>query len=158
MGMWVPVREAANILGISEKTIKRRIAAGQMEAKTEHMEKGLRYLVEVPDVIPDPDCEIPSEAATGVTLAYQQLVETLQDQVSHLQRELEFKNREIADFHRLFQQQAETPQLSPPVVPDVIPVTPPGATPAPQRHDSKRGFWARLFGAAPSASLHDMYN
>ncbi len=152
MGLWVPVREAANILGISEKTIKRRIAAGQMEAKTEQMEKGLRYLVEVPDVIPEGDCGTPAEAVTVVTLAYQQLVETLQDQVAHLQGELEFKNREIADFHRIFQQQAEAPQLSPPVLPDLIPVAPVGVTPTPRRGDIKQGFWTRLFGSASPTS------
>jgi hypothetical protein len=152
MGQWVPVREAAIIMGLSEKTFKRRIAAGQLEAHTEQMEKGLRYLVEVPDVTPDEDSSTPIEAQTGVTLAYQQLVETLQDQVSHLQRELEFKNHEIADFHRLLQQQAEALALPQPAAVDLVPATP-TVTPtvmsaSPQRDPIKNGFWKRLFGIA----------
>ncbi len=150
MGQWVPVREAAQILGISEKTIKRRIAGGQMEARTEHMEKGLRYLVEVPEGTPEIDAVGQTEAANGVTLAYQQLVESLQDQVNHLQQELTFKNREIVEFHRILGQQSDQKLIQPPVMTDLVPVLSPGstagATPTPHRGDRKMGFLKRLFG------------
>lgn len=51
---YVGIKEAAERLGVSQDTIRRRIKAGEIPAQQEPMGSGYRWLVEVPD---DPETD-----------------------------------------------------------------------------------------------------
>lgn len=48
MSVWVSLSEAAQILGVSVDTVKRRIVAGQFQARREQRPQGFRWVVELP--------------------------------------------------------------------------------------------------------------
>ena len=48
MTRWVTVSEAAEVLGVHEDTVKRRLKMGQLLGRQEQTPRGFRWLVEVP--------------------------------------------------------------------------------------------------------------
>ena len=68
MGRWVPMGEAADILGVSFDTIKRRARLGQIPKRQEKTARGFRWLVEVPAEPAHAGRHVPGEAG-GATRA-----------------------------------------------------------------------------------------
>jgi len=159
MGRWVPVREAAAALAVSEDTLKRRIKAGTIEGRQEKTDKGFRWLVEVPDDLSEPESGDNQDTA--------ELIQSLKHQVTWLEGELEFRRREVAELHVLLQQQSQ--KAIPAPVEPYLPQTkgntveePPYMSPQAPIHGpeisrpsiargteisvpSKQSFWKRLF-------------
>ena len=149
---FVPVAEAARVLGISTATVKRRIAAGTLEAEQLARPQGIEYRVRLgPDVppplsdVPGPFSErsplepVPLTAALGVTshelssaitaavapLAARLIVQdaTIAEQVAAI-RELERENGRLAAEMAALRTARETSHVSvpPEPVPDPFPV------------------------------------
>ncbi len=57
----IKIKQAAEILGVSEKTIRRRIAKGQIQATKGKTPQGFIYLIDVND-------DIPSESQNSINL------------------------------------------------------------------------------------------
>ena len=151
MDRWVPVRDAAIALGVSEATLKRHIKTGKVTGRQEPYEKGWRWLVE----LSDEQLTSQTKATSGHKAGNEELVEELREQNRRLWEEVESNRREVAELHVLLQRaQQATPQL-PPVV-DLTPATPERTSATtlvspltPQQEATpKKGFLKRLFGTA----------
>ena len=108
MGRWVPVKEAALILGVSDDTLKRRLKLGQIEGQKEPTPKGFRWLVEVEGETG----ESPPEAAKQESeqreepefVLLRQMNDDLRAERERLWVEVESRRREVAELHVLLQQ------------------------------------------------------
>jgi excisionase family DNA binding protein len=87
--MQVTIAEAAQLLGLSEKTVRRRVISGRLQATQMSTYKGYTWMVEVPDDLVTPE--------SGE-------LQALRDRVAAQERELEAKNEQIRQLHILLQQ------------------------------------------------------
>ena len=83
--MWQTVTGACQSLGISQRTLYRRIKKGDIESKVEDNRR--LVLVDVPDGLP--------EADNGRQVASGELVTELRSRVEHLEQELDKRNQQI---------------------------------------------------------------
>ncbi len=125
------IQAAAQSLGISEITIRRKLRTGQMVGHQEDPPNG-RWWVEIADEdllglssngagARTDETEARAERAEGHL--FQDLVDVLKDQVATLQHHLDTREREVGELHVIIQQQAL-------------------ALPAPT---SGRGWWRRMW-------------
>ena len=127
------IQAAAQVLGTSEITIRRKLRTGQLSGHQEDPPGG-RWWVEIPDEqLLGPGSPAPGsrpEGQDGQAPGQQEshllrdLVTVLKDQVSALQHHLETREREVGELHVIIQQQAL-------------------ALPAPGR--SSRGWWRKIW-------------
>jgi predicted site-specific integrase-resolvase len=82
--MQVTLAEAAQILGLSEKTVRRRVVSGRLQATQMSTYKGYTWIVELPDDMAKPE--------SGE-------LQALRDRVVAQDRELEAKNHQIEQLH-----------------------------------------------------------
>jgi hypothetical protein len=101
------IQAAAQSLGTSEITIRRKLRTGQMSGHQEDPPNG-RWWVEVPD-----EQLIGADSAASGSMPEGQeghllrdLVGVLKDQVTALQHHLEIRDREVGELHVIIQQQA----------------------------------------------------
>jgi hypothetical protein len=120
----VSVIEAAQILGVSTHTVKRRLKKGELKGEQQATPQGFVWLVEVAD---DP-VELESAVADGSratptatpewTSHYEEVIELLKSdleardkQIGFLKEEMESRRREVQELHVLLQQaQAALPE------------------------------------------------
>jgi predicted site-specific integrase-resolvase len=114
--MQVTIAEAAQLLGLSEKTIRRRVVTGRLHGTQMSTYKGYTWLVDVPDDLIEPE--------TGELHA-------LRDRVVAQDRELEAKNKQIEQLHVQIEQLHVLLQQSQ------------AALPAPRDGHSWWRFWRR---------------
>jgi predicted site-specific integrase-resolvase len=97
----VPIIEAANSLGVSIDTVRRRINKGELKARKVPSPHGEIYMVEIPDAVaPVPsDLQDKEENTTEV-----ETLETMRKTISILETELEARRREVQELHVLLQQ------------------------------------------------------
>ncbi len=119
------IQAAAQTLGTSEITVRRKLRTGQMSGHQEDPPNG-RWWVEVPD-----EQLVGSDNAASSSMPEGQeghllrdLVGVLKDQVNTLQHHLEIREREVGELHVIIQQQAL-------------------ALPAPG--GSSRGWWRKIW-------------
>lgn len=139
---WLPIREAAEKLGVSQDTVKRRLRSGQLPGRQEATGSGagFRWLVELPD-----DPEQPSHGATvgaGEVAALRELVSVLGGQ-------LEARTREVSELHVLLERQ--TRLLAAGVPEPASPASPasesgPEGTEGTEQATDTRGWLDRLLG------------
>ena len=94
--MWVTVRDAAALLGVSEDTVRRRMKAGALPARQDPTRSGFRWLVELPDPAPasPPQTDVPDSTpaparpSEGELAALRELVDALQRERVTLVEEL----------------------------------------------------------------------
>jgi len=98
----VPIIEAANSLGVSVDTIRRRIGKGELKARKVPSPHGEIYMVEIPDniVVAASDSEEKKEE----TASEVQTIEAMKKTISILQTELDARRREVQELHVLLQQ------------------------------------------------------
>jgi excisionase family DNA binding protein len=82
--MQVTIAEAAQLLGLSEKTVRRRVLNGRLQGTQMSTYKGYTWLVDLPDDLAKPE--------SGELHA-------LRDRVAAQDRELEAKNHQIEQLH-----------------------------------------------------------
>ena len=97
----VPIIEAANSLGVSIDTVRRRINKGELKARKVPSPHGEIYMVEIPDAVaPVPsDLQDKEENTTEV-----ETLEAMRKTISILETELEARRREVQELHVLLQQ------------------------------------------------------
>ncbi len=123
------IQAAAQSLGISEITIRRKLRAGQLSGHQEDPPNG-RWWVEIPDEqLGESDSAAGTQAISPDSgksegRLLQELVDTLKDQVANLQHHLDIREREVGELHVIIQQQAL-------------------ALPAPA--GDSRGWWRRIW-------------
>ena len=94
--MWVPVRDAAAVLGLSEDTIKRRLKVGALAARKEPTARGFRWVVEVPDAAPAQPPQMGAPDSNGATAQGSSgEIAALRQHLAAVERELEHRNREL---------------------------------------------------------------
>jgi len=119
------IQAAAQSLGTSEITVRRKLRTGQLSGPQEDPPNG-RWWVE----IPDEQLFSPGNAPSGPEPERQEghllrdLVGVLKDQVTNLQHHLEIREREVGELHVIIQQQTL-------------------ALPAPG--GSSRGWWRKIW-------------
>jgi len=65
MGEWVTIREATRLLGVSDDTVRRRIARSELQSRRDGQARNATILVELPD---SAEPSSPSMAAPGPSL------------------------------------------------------------------------------------------
>ena len=93
--MDVTITEVARRLGISERTVRRRLHNGELSGRQVATPQGFVWTVEVPD--DGPNGQTNGKAADGELEALRELVAVLKDQV-------ETKDQQIKELHILLQQ------------------------------------------------------
>jgi len=100
----VSITDAATRLGISADTVRRRIGKGILTGHQESTAQGFRWMIE----LPEPEQETNGHHDSGslenlVASSLENLVVTLQAQVSAQADELEARRREVSELHVLLQ-------------------------------------------------------
>jgi excisionase family DNA binding protein len=94
----ITIAQAAERLGVSMDTIRRRISKGEIKARKVPSAHGEMYVVELPeDAAPEPAPPREKAENTGE-------VEALRQTISILETELEARRREVQELHVLLQQ------------------------------------------------------
>lgn len=144
MGEQVTIREAAQRLGVSEDTVRRRLRRGELTGVQQPTAQGFTWLVELPEVAPaGPSAP---EGAAGVAEAVAAAeVRRLEELVAILREELDARRREVQELHILLQR-AQTPALPPPpTAAPGGPAPPVQSAPAPPRRTPRPlRWWRRL--------------
>jgi excisionase family DNA binding protein len=96
--MQVTIAEAARILGVPEKTVRRKVHNGELQGTQIDTSRGFRWMVEVPDG--DPEQEHHSEDCATL----RELVTVLREELAVRDRQLEAKDKQIEQLHVLLQQ------------------------------------------------------
>ena len=125
----ISIREAAQLQGVSQDTIRRRIRRGELKAHQEPTPQGFRWLVELEEEVAQAEPTQTQElgigdAQAGEAQVLRELVATLRSQVQGQGEELQARRREVSELHILLQQKA---------------------LPAPEG----RPWWRRLWQASP---------
>lgn len=136
----VGIREAADILGVSVDTVRRRVRSGDLPARRVPMGKGYRWMVEVEAETPD---DAPARDPREVEVA------TLRAQVAGLERLVET----LVEDRDAWRDQANRAQL---LAEQAQRLAIPVSTTDDSRHDpaqeipqdqpSRLAWWRRLFG------------
>ena len=123
----ISIREAAQLQGVAQDTIRRRIRRGELKAHQEPTPQGFRWLVELEEEVAQAEptqMQGIDDAQAGEAQVLRELVATLRSQVQGQGEELEARRREVSELHILLQQKA---------------------LPAPEG----RPWWRRLWQASP---------
>jgi helix-turn-helix protein len=103
--MQVTIAEAARILGVPEKTVRRQVRNGELPGTQSDTPQGFRWMVEIPEG--EPQQENHSEDYT----ALRELVSVLREELAVRDRQLEAKDqqleakdKQIEQLHVLLQQ------------------------------------------------------
>jgi hypothetical protein len=99
----VPIAVAAQRLGVSPDTIKRRIKHGELQARRVGRPQGYRWLVSLPDTAASVDAGSMHSSTVALAVA-QAEVRRLEATVRLLSRELDVRQREISQLHVLLGQ------------------------------------------------------
>jgi excisionase family DNA binding protein len=131
--MQVRIAEAAKVLRVSEHTIRRRLAKGELTGVQVAMGTGgFQWMVDLPDELQEDSSEC------GEIAALRELIATLNDQVEALRGQLESKDRQMeAKDNQLDSKDRQIEQLH------VLLQQAQAALPEPQEH--RRSWWRRLW-------------
>jgi len=103
------IAQAAERLGVSMDTIRRRISKGEIKARKVPSAHGEMYMIEIPDNASQQTEEKAGKNNDGHNSSE---IEALRKTISILETELEARRREVQELHVLLQQaQAAFPQV-----------------------------------------------
>jgi excisionase family DNA binding protein len=106
----VSLPEAAQRLGVSVDTVKRRLRRGEMKGQRVPRPQGYTWLIELQDNQPDSMADSTAsstaelDAATIEVLNLREMLVMAQSQIATQQEELASKNKQIEQLHVLLQQ------------------------------------------------------
>jgi predicted site-specific integrase-resolvase len=110
--MQVPLAEATRLLKISDKTARRWLRNGKLKGSQVPTDKGLQWLVDVPD-------NLPEESSSELEML-REMNSLLRHRLDAADREIESKNKQIEQLHvqigqlHVLLQQAQAALSSPP--------------------------------------------
>jgi hypothetical protein len=96
--MQVTIQEAAFRLGLSEKTVRRRVLNGRLPGSQVSTPQGFAWMVDIPDDLPE------SGGSFGELAALRELNAALQSRIDAQDKQLESKDKQIEQLHVLLQQ------------------------------------------------------
>ena len=99
------IQGAAEFLGVSEITVRRKLKSGQLTGQQKEAPNG-RWWVEISESQSNFGVGIPDSVKTDSNTASQDPVQILKDQVANLQHHLDIREREVGELHVIIQQQA----------------------------------------------------
>jgi excisionase family DNA binding protein len=103
--MKVTISEAARLLQISERTIRRRLHTGELQGSQVSTSGGFAWMVEVPEDLLGDSPDSGEKAATAALIARMAAqIEAQQEQLAVKDSQLESKDRQIEQLHVLLQQ------------------------------------------------------
>ncbi len=158
------VAEAADTLGVTRDAIRKRVKRGSIEWEVDQNGETFVYL-DAPERNGDASATVGDEPGhngdTSADASGQALVESLQDQVEYLRREVEVWQEESRRKDHLLARALERipPQLEPPETPQApesptegpqgtdTPQTSGGPHAPPEAPQDRRSWWRRWFGA-----------
>ncbi len=113
----VPVSEAADLLGVSTQTVKRRLKNGNLQGEQQSTPQGYIWLVDIPedDVatpnrIGDTSIDIPPdilkevERLEGIVAILEKELDQRDHQIEIKDNQIEARGREVQELHVLLQQ------------------------------------------------------
>jgi hypothetical protein len=102
----VALPEAAQRLGISVDTVKRRLRRGELKGQRVPRPQGYTWLIELADTHVDcmADSKAELDSATIEVLNLREMLAMAQSQIATQKEELEAKNKQIEQLHVLLQQ------------------------------------------------------
>jgi excisionase family DNA binding protein len=106
----VALPEAAQRLGVSVDTVKRKLRRGELRGQRVPRPQGYTWLIELPDSQMDSmaDCTASSmaelDSATIEVLNLREMLAMAQSQIANQKEELVSKNKQIEQLHVLLQQ------------------------------------------------------
>jgi excisionase family DNA binding protein len=147
----VTIREAAQRLGVSPDTIRRRVRSGELASTREQRGGGSVIYIELPDAEPTAALRAEPTAAPrfdNVQVDPPAEVEILKDYVSELKRQLEAREREVRELHVLLEQAQRAlppPRAEPNAGPTAQPYAEPMPGPTPERDEPSAPWYRRLW-------------
>jgi excisionase family DNA binding protein len=103
--MEVTISEAARLLRVSERTIRRRLHTGELQGSRVSNSGGFAWMVEVPEDLPRDSPDSGEKVATATLIARMAAqIEAQQEQLAVKDSQLESKDRQIEQLHVLLQQ------------------------------------------------------
>ena len=99
------IQGAAEFLGVSEITVRRKLKSGQLTGQQEEAPNG-RWWVEISEEQSNFGVGRPDSVKTDSNTESQDPVQILKDQVANLQHYLDIREREVGELHVIIQQQA----------------------------------------------------
>jgi excisionase family DNA binding protein len=103
--MEVTIPEAARLLQVSERTIRRRLHTGELQGSRVSNSGGFAWMVEVPEDLPRDSPDSGEKVATATLIARMAAqIEAQQEQLDVKDSQLESKDRQIEQLHVLLQQ------------------------------------------------------
>ena len=106
------IQGAAEFLGVSEITVRRKLKSGQLTGQQEEAPNG-RWWVEIAEEQSNFGVRIPESVKSDSNIDSHDPLQILKDQVANLQHHLDIREREVGELHVIIQQQALA--LPPPV-------------------------------------------
>ncbi len=137
------IAEAAERLGVSPVTVRRRLKKGELSGEQEPTPQGFEWRVLLPFTIeppPSADGDHPPPRPSDQA----ETMQVLRDTILLLRDELETRTREIERLHILLSQQASALSALPSRVPDAQAATTPASTSRVVDDQSVMEWWARL--------------
>jgi hypothetical protein len=98
----VSIKEAAQLLGVTEVTIRRRIRHGDLHAYQQEIPQGFAWMVEVPDDV-RPSVGHADDIPGEIQEALHEIIRRQDERIAQLQEQLQAKDRQIGELHVLLQ-------------------------------------------------------
>ena len=99
------IQGAAEFLGVSEITVRRKLKSGQLTGQQEEAPNG-RWWVEISEEKSNFGVGISDSVKSDSNTEFHDPVQILKDQVANLQHHLDIREREVGELHVIIQQQA----------------------------------------------------
>ena len=99
------IQGAAEFLGVSEITVRRKLKSGQLTGQQEEAPNG-RWWVEISEEKSNFGIGISDSVQRDSNPDLHDPVQILKDQVANLQHHLDIREREVGELHVIIQQQA----------------------------------------------------
>ena len=142
------IPEAAQRLGVSEVTVRRRIKKGELDAEKEKTAQGFEYRVLLPITLelpphPEHDVDPPTVVVDGGREAA-----ALRGTIAVLERELEGRNREVEHLLQLLSREQEIARAAQLALPATTEPPPTQRSTndqsVPRQRAPSQGWWSRL--------------
>ena len=101
----ITIQGAAEFLGVSEITVRRKLNSGQLTGQQEEAPNG-RWWVEISEEQSNFGVRTPEGVKIDSNTEFHDPVQILKDQVANLQHHLDIREREVGELHVIIQQQA----------------------------------------------------
>ncbi len=143
----LPIAEAAQRLGVSDVTIRRRIKRGDLRAEKEPTAQGYEWRVLVPITLeppPHPEHETGQAPPVADVPIQTGEADALRGTIAVLERELAARNAEVDRLLQLLSREQEIARAAQLALPERVDDRVADDRPVPRRRPADQGWWSRL--------------